>query len=180
MEDKVKIIMPKTQVKTIKWEDTEIKIINRIDLEKYNIIIEDIKTNVLFNEKIVNKYYFAKIRLNRVVLELCTNIDVDNMESEDLMSDEILYLLDNISNFAEVENCLDKLYYKYIIENAFGVLGDRMPSSQDIEKSMENIASTIQNLPEEKLELIAKSIAWNNAPALGHMAAPIEHSANKE
>ena len=32
----------------------------------------------------------------------------------------------------------------------------------------------IKNIPEEKLELIAKSIAWNQSPVLGNMIAPVQ------
>ena len=40
---------------------------------------------------------------------------------------------------------------------------------------MKNLSETIDNLPEDKLELISKSIVWNNMPALGQQVAPAEH-----
>ena len=48
-------------------------------------------------------------------------------------------------------------------------------SGEEIETSVENISKMIENLPKDKLELISKSIVWNQMPALGAIAAPAKH-----
>ena len=45
---------------------------------------------------------------------------------------------------------------------------------------MNKLAETIENLPEDKLELIGKSIVWNNMPALGQQILPAEHKSTTE
>ena len=40
---------------------------------------------------------------------------------------------------------------------------------------MKKLSETIEKLPEDKLELISKSIVWNNMPVLGNQIAPAEH-----
>ena len=50
-----------------------------------------------------------------------------------------------------------------------------MPTAKELEESMDKILKTINELPTDKLELISKSIVWNQMPALGAIAAPAKH-----
>ena len=60
------------------------------------------------------------------------------------------------------------------MENCFTIVANRMPSAEEMEKSVKSLIEMIKNIPEDKLELIAKSIAWNQSPVLGNMIAPVQ------
>lgn len=111
------------------------------------------------------------------VLELCSNIDMENIESSILLDIEVFNVLaQNISNFNILYDILKSELQNYTVKMGFGMVADSMPSSEDMEKSMEVISKTVENIPQDKLELIAKSIAWNQSPALGGLVAPVEHT----
>lgn len=181
MANKVKLEIPKMKTKTIEFLGKNVKINDHISMENYSIIANDIRNNVLYNDEVTDKYALLVIRTYKDILDLCTNINTEDMTADELASDEIWNLLiDNIENFHDIEEWLDKEYDKFILENSLGVLGNKMPSSAEMEKSMDSIAKTINELPEDKLELLAKSIVWNNAPALGQQIAPAEHKAEQK
>lgn len=176
MGRKVKIILPKFDVKEVEFCDKNVKINTHITLENYETILEDIKSTILYNNEAADKYGLLHLRYIKDILDLCTNIDTSSLEGEDLSSQLFVDLLcDNIDNYYGVQEWIEKEYNRWMIENCFGVLGNKLPSSSDMEKSMKNIAETIENLPEDKLELISKSIVWNNMPALGKQVAPATH-----
>ena len=70
---------------------------------------------------------------------------------------------------------LEKEYDKYIMENCFGIIAAKMPTAKELEESIDKISKTINELLTDKLELISKSIVWNQMPALGKLTAPAEH-----
>ena len=70
---------------------------------------------------------------------------------------------------------LEKEYDKWVIENCFGIIANKLPTAAEMEASMAKLSETIENLPDDKLELIGKSIVWNNLPALGQQIAPASH-----
>lgn len=181
MANKVKLEIPKMETKTIEFLGKNVKINDHISMENYSIIANDIRNNVLYNDEVTDKYALLIIRTYKDILDLCTNINTEDMTADELVSDEIWNLLiDNIGNFHDVEEWLNKEYDKFILENSLGALGNKMPSSAEMEKSMDSIAKTINELPEDKLELLAKSIVWNNAPALGQQIAPAEHKTEQK
>ena len=117
-----------------------------------------------------------KIRFIRDVLELCSNIDISELSGEDFNSTELEELVySNIDNAYEVKDYLEKEYDKYIMENCFGKIAAKMPTAKELEESMDKISKTINELPTDKLELISKSIVWNQMTALGKLTAPAEH-----
>lgn len=176
MGRKVKITLPKFDIKEIEFCDKNVKINTHITLENYEKILEDIKVTILYNNDVEDKYGLLHLRYIKDILDLCTNIDTSNLEGEDLNSHLFTDLLcSNIDNFFDIQVYLEKEYDKWMLENCFGILGNKLPSTKDMEKSMKNIAETIENLPEDKLELISKSIVWNNMPALGKQVAPATH-----
>lgn len=176
MGRKVKITLPELKVNEVKINDKKIKINAHITLENYEEIISDIKSVILYNSEVEDKYCLLRARYIKDLLEICTNIDTSDFESEDYNSCFFRDLFfDNIDNFIQVEMCIEKEYDKWVMENCFGIIANKMPSSQDMEKSMKSLAETIENLPEDKLELISKSIVWNNMPALGQQIAPAQH-----
>ena len=66
-------------------------------------------------------------------------------------------------------NKLDKkIYYNHSMYQG----GLRERTAKEMRESMDIIAETIDNLPEEKLNLISKSIVWNQMPTLGNKIAP--------
>lgn len=184
--EKIKIEIPKILKKNvIILFNKEIEIDTIITLEKYSQIVEDIRNVVLLNDEIVDKYMSLKIRYVKDVLDFCTNINTEEWTAEDInnfinMSD-FNSLTSEIVNFYEIFEVLKKEYEKNMLENCFGVLGRKMPSSEDMEKSMKIIRDTIDKIPEDKLEMIGKSIVWNNLPALGNQISPVSHiSEDKE
>lgn len=176
MEDKIKITIPSNEVKEVDFGTNKIKINSYITLEQSSIILEDLRDNILNNDEVKDKYLYLITRYVRNVLELCTNVDVEELDGEDLNSPALYTLFENIENFYFVEECVEKEYEKWILENTIGLLGNKMPSSEDMELSMNKLSETIDNLPKDKLELISKSIVWNNMPALGKVAAPATHN----
>ncbi len=176
MGRKVKIILPKYDIKEVEFCDKNVKVNAHITLGNYETILEDIKSTILYNNEVEDKYGLLHLRYIKDILDLCTNIDTSNLEGEDLSSQLFIDLLrDNIDNYRDVQECIEKEYDKWVMENCFGVLANKLPTTKDMEQSMKNIADTIENLPEDKLELISKSIVWNNMPALGKQVAPATH-----
>lgn len=181
MEEKVKITLKKRNKKTVEFNGVKVKVIPFISAENYDIILDDIKKNIFYNSKIENKCHMIDLRLYKDVLELCTNIDVEHINIEDLFREELSWFLnEHIENLGYVADYIKEEYKNYVMENCFGILGNKMPTTEDMEKSVENISKMIENLPQDKLELIGKSIVWNNSPALGKAVAPAEHIKTNE
>ena len=176
MLKKIKISIPKIEQKEVEICGVKVKIDSKISLEKYGKISEDIKNLILYNSEVVDKYAMLRVRFRRDVLELCSNIDISKLSGEDFNSTELEELVySNIDNAYEVKDYLEKEYDKYIMENCFGIIAAKMPTAKELEESMDKISKTINELPTDKLELISKSIVWNQMPALGKLTAPAEH-----
>ena len=176
MGRRIKITLPENTQQEVKVGEKIVKIDSYISLEKCDTIISDIKSTVLYNSEIENKFALIYPRYIKDVLDLCTNIDTAELGGEDLNSPVLEELLKtNLINFERIYECIKKEYDKWVMENCFGILVHKLPSVEDMEKSMKNLSETINNLPEDKLELISKSIVWNNMPALGQQVAPAEH-----
>lgn len=176
MEEKVKIKLNKSKKKEAELNGIKIKVDTLISIENYETILNDIKANVFYNIEITDKVHVLDLRLIRDTLELCSNVDVESLDSEDLFSGELRdFLMENIDNFWTVSDNILKEYDRYVIENCFGILANKMPSAADMEKSVEHITKMVEELPQDKLELIGKSIVWNNAPAVGGLVAPAQH-----
>ena len=176
MSKKIKISIPKIEQKEVQVCGVKVKIDTIISLEKYEKISEDIKNIILYNPEVSDKFAMLRVRFIRDVLELCSNIDISKLSGEDFNSTELEDLVySNIDNAYEIKDYLEKEYDKYIMENCFGIIAAKMPTAKEIETSVENISKMIENLPKDKLELISKSIVWNQMPALGAIAAPAKH-----
>ena len=176
MLKKIKISIPKIEQKEVEICGVKVKIDSKISLEKYGKISEDIKNLILYNSEVVDKYAMLRVRFIRDVLELCSNIDISKLSGEDFNSTELEDLVySNIDNAYEIKDYLEKEYDKYIMENCFGIIAAKMPTAKELEESMDKISKTINELPTDKLELISKSIVWNQMPALGKLTAPAEH-----
>lgn len=174
--EKVDIKLSKSKKNTVKIGDVDIKVDKYIPLKKYEIILEDIKTNVFYDSEVQNKAHMTDLRFVRDVVELCTNINIDNLKGEDFMCPELCEALaEGIENYYDIRDYINKEYDRFIMENCFGVLANKLPTTTDMEASMDRLSETINNLPSDKLELIAKGIVWNNMPALGNVAAPAGH-----
>lgn len=173
---KIKIELPKIEAKEVEFCGKKVTIESRVSLENYEKILADIKINVLQNKEIEDKVMLIQLRCRQQIIDLCTNIKSENLSAEDLNSHEIECLLfKNIENYYNIIETVMKEYDRWIFENSFNVLGNSMPSSEDMEKSMKMLSETIEKLPSDKLEMIAKSIVWNKAPALGNAISPAEH-----
>lgn len=175
MPRRIKINFEEENKKEIEIDNKKVIFDKWISLEKYETISNDIKNNILYNKEIEDKYIFMKVRFMRDVLDLCTNIDISNISIDILYSEYIYNLLsNNISNFKDILQCLEKEYDRFTYQEYFNILGGKFPSMKDLNNTFENISNKIKELPTEKLELIAKSIVWNNSPALGKNLAPIQ------
>lgn len=176
MSKKIKISVPKIEQKEVEVCGEKVKIDTLISLEKYGKISEDIKNIVLYNPEVSDKFAMLRVRFVRDVLDLCSNIDISELDGEDFNSTELEDLVySNIDNAYEIKDYLEKEYEKYVMENCFGIIAAKMPTAKELETSMDKISKTINELPTDKLELIGKSIVWNQMPALGKLAAPAEH-----
>lgn len=176
MSKKIKISVPKIGQKEVEVCGKKVKIDTLISLEKYGKISEDIKNIVLYNPEVSDKFAMLRVRFVRDVLDLCSNIDISELDGEDFNSTELEDLVySNIDNAYEIKDYLEKEYEKYVMENCFGIIAAKMPTAKELETSMDKISKTINELPTDKLELIGKSIVWNQMPALGKVAAPAEH-----
>ena len=181
MSKKIKISIPKIEQKEVEICGVKVKIDSKISLEKYGKISEDIKNLILYNSEVVDKYAMLRVRFIRDVLELCSNIDISKLSGEDFNSTELEDLVySNIDNAYEIKDYLEKEYDKYIMENCFGIIAAKMPTAKELEESMDKISKTINELPTDKLELISKSIVWNQMPALGKWTEPAEYQVMAE
>ncbi len=180
MEEKVKIEFKVEEPKEVKFCGVMVKVKN-ISLEDYSTILEDLKENVFYNNNLEDKYYALQLRFRKNIVSLCTNIDTENLSAEDYNRDELWQLLfDNIDNYIEVDNSIEAEYKKSVLESCFGIIAKKVPSAKSMEKSMDKLVESINNIDSEKLELVAKSIVWNQMPALGKTIAPAEHITETE
>lgn len=170
--DKVKIEIPKAEIKKVKFGDQDIEIKSKISIEDYSEISEEVRKEILQND-MTDKYLMLNLTYIKLVLEACTNIDTKSLSAEELNSTELYsFLEENIDNFYKMKLYLQKEYEKSIMEDCFGIVANKMPNAKEMRESMDIIAETIDNLPEEKLNLISKSIVWNQMPTLGNKIAP--------
>ena len=177
MEEKVKIEFKVKEPKEVEFCGTKVKIKN-ISLEDYSTILEDLKENIFYNNNLEDKYYVLQLRFIKNIVSLCTNIDTESLNAEDYGRDELGELLfDNIDNYIEVDNAIRAEYKKSVLENCFGIIAKKVPSAKSMEKSMNKIVESINNIDPERLDLVAKSIVWSQMPALGKTIAPAEHVA---
>ena len=175
MEEKVKIEFKVEEPKEIDFCGVKVKVRN-ISLEDYSTILEDLKENIFDNSNLEDKHYALQLRFAKNVISLCTNIDTESLNAEDYGRDELLSLLyDNIDNYIKIKNSVEVEYEKSVLEGCFGIIAKKVPSAKSMEKSMDKIVESINNIDPEKLELVAKSIVWNQMPALGKTIAPAEH-----
>ena len=180
MEEKVKIEFKIEEPREIEFCGAKVKVKN-ISLEDYSTILEDLKENVFYNNNLEDKCYALHLRFIKNIVTLCTNIDTESLSAEDYGRDELLSLLyDNIDNYIEVDNSIEAEYKKSVLESCFGIIAKKVPSAKSMEKSMDKIVESINNIDPEKLELVAKSIVWNQMPALGKTIAPAEHITETE
>lgn len=175
MEEKVKIEFKVEEPKEVEFCGAKVKVKN-ISLEDYSTILEDLKENVFYNNNLEDKCYALHLRFIKNIVTLCTNIDTENLSAEDYSRDELWALLfDNIDNYIEVDNSIEAEYKKSVLESCFGIIAKKVPSAKSMEKSMDKLVESINNIDSEKLELVAKSIVWNQMPTLGKTIAPAEH-----
>ena len=157
MEEKVKIEFKIEEPREVEFFGTKVKV-RDISLEDYSTILEDLKENIFYNSNLEDKHYALQLRFAKNVISLCTNIDTESLNAEDYGRDELLSLLyDNIDNYIKIKNSVEAEYEKSVLEGCFGII------------------ESINNIDPEKLELVAKSIVWNQMPALGKAIAPAEH-----
>ncbi len=180
MEEKVKIEFKVEEPKEVEFCGAKVKV-KKISLEDYSTILEDLKENIFYNNNLEDKNFALELRFRKNVVSLCTNIDTESLNAEDYDRDSLfLLLLNNIDNFSEVGNCIRNEYKKSVLESCFGIIAKKVPSAKSMEKSMDKLVESINNIDPEKLDLVAKSIVWNQMPTLGKTIAPAEHITETE
>lgn len=180
MEEKVKIEFKVEEPKEIDFCGVKVKVRN-ISLEDYGIILEDLKENIFYNNNLEDKYYALHLRFIKNVVTLCTNIDTESISAEDYGRDEFWRLLfDNIDNYIEIDNAIEAEYKKVVLENCFGIIAKKVPSAKSMEKSMNKLVEGINSIDSDKLDMVARSIVWNQMPALGKAIAPAEHISEEQ
>lgn len=171
MKEKIMKIIPDE----IEIDGIGIKVKEFIDFNTYVSILEDIKKNVFYNSDAEEKSVLMELRYIQDVIEKCTNLKDEIVEPEEFYNPYLKdFLSTNIDNFDEVFSRIEKEYDRYVMENCFTIVANRMPSAEEMEKSGQSLIEMIKEIPEDKLELIAKSIAWNQSPVLGNMIAPVQ------
>nr|DAQ36252.1 MAG TPA: hypothetical protein [Caudoviricetes sp.] len=174
MEEKVKIEFKIEEPREVEFCGTKVKV-RDISLEDYSTILEDLKENIFYNSNLEDKHYALKLRFKKNVISLCTNIDTESLNAEDYGRDEFFDLFLKVRNYERVFDSIKAEYEKSVLEGCFGIIAKKVPSAKSMEKSMDKIVESINNIDPEKLELVAKSIVWNQMPALGKTIAPAEH-----
>lgn len=180
MEEKVKIEFKVEEPKEIDFCGVKVKVRN-ISLEDYGTILEDLKENIFYNNNLEDKYYALRLRFIKNIVTLCTNIDTESLSAEDYGRNELWGLLfDNIDNYIEIDNSIEAEYKKVVLENCFGIIAKKVPSAKSMEKSMDKLVESINNIDSDKLDMVARSIVWNQMPALGKTIAPAEHVSGEQ
>lgn len=180
MEEKVKIEFKIEEPKEIDFCGVKVKVRN-ISLEDYSTILEDLKENIFYNNNLEDKYYALHLRFIKNIIALCTNIDTESLSVEDYGRNELWGLLsDNIDNYTEIDNAIEAEYKKVVLENCFGIIAKKVPSTKSMEKSMDKLVESINNIDSDKLDMVARSIVWNQMPALGKAIAPAEHVSEEQ
>ena len=180
MEEKVKIEFKVEEPKEIDFCGVKVKVRN-ISLEDYSTILEDLKENIFYNNNLEDKYYALHLRFIKNIVTLCTNIDTESISAEDYGRDELWRLLfDNIDNYIEIDKAIEAEYKKVVLENCFGIIAKKVPSAKSMEKSMNKLVEGINSIDSDKLDMVARSIVWNQMPALGKAIAPAEHISEEQ
>lgn len=180
MEEKVKIEFKVEEPKEIDFCGVKVKVRN-ISLEDYSTILEDLKENIFYNNNLEDKYYALHLRFIKNIIALCTNIDTESLSVEDYGRNELWGLLfDNIDNYTEINDAIEAEYKKVVLENCFGIIAKKVPSAKSMEKSMDKLVESINNIDSDKLDMVARSIVWNQMPALGKAIAPAEHVSEEQ
>lgn len=176
MEEKVKITLPSdNEEKKILFGGETITLKTKINLDIYSNILSDIMQSVWLNSKISDKSYATNLRLIKVVLDLCTNIDTSAMNVEDFTNSNIEELLDdNISNYWEIKKFINDEYETFRLYNCFGLLVKKVPSAKQLNNLLDKLPDVLNKIDTKNLENIAKSIVWNESPVLGKTLAPAE------
>lgn len=173
MDEKIQIKISGIKNENVDFNGQEIKIDERITLEKYEAIVRDIFETILNNDEVEYKYGIMNARYARDVVDLCTNIDISKLEPENFNSLELINLLtDNIENYYDCLEYIGKEYDRWVMEKSFGIVAKKVPTAKEIEKSVNKISKMIKDVPEDKLEMIAKGIVWDKMPSLGAELAP--------
>lgn len=180
MEEKVKIELNPIEMVECELNGIKVKVQKNISAEQYETILKDIKNVVFYDNEIEDKVSAFDIRFIRDVLDFCTNIDISTMTLDDFISIDIIdFLWINIGNYTYLLENVQKEYDKFVMENCFGVLAKKMPSAKDMQITFDKLGDTINNMDSDKLEMIAKSITWNQMPTLGQKIAPAIHEVKK-
>lgn len=177
MEDKVKIEFKVENPREVEFCGAVIKI-KELSIEDYEYILADVINTVIANEELENKMFYIELRTIKDIAELCTNIDVSDIDMNRFMlGKEISDLLfENMTvNIYDIIKSIKEEYELYHMKECFGILAKKTPSAKQMEKSVNNMVETINKIDTEKLEILGKSIAWSESPALGNIIAPIEH-----
>ena len=168
MEEKIKIkFVNKIEEVKVKLFNSEIKIKTVIPFEEIQTIQYDILENILHNSDIVDKYLMMKLRFRQDIIALCTNIDIEGMNEDDIMNLTLSNMLyENIVNLYDAEECINKIYEEWVFKNSLGLLVNATPSTEEMESVVNKLTELINGIPEEKLKMISDTIAWNSAPLL--------------
>lgn len=177
MEDKIKIEFKVENPKEVEFCGTVVKI-REMSVEDYEYILADIINTVMANEELENKMFYIELRAIRDIAELCTNIDVSDIEINRFISGGQIYSLlceNMVTDIKGIINNIKKEYELYHLKDCFGIIAKKVPNAKQMEKSVNNMVEAINTMDKDRLELLAKSIVWDKAPALGQMIAPAQH-----
>lgn len=182
-----------TKIKIDFKNDKGIKILK---YNKKNIMIQKIITNdiiiamgkslILLYDTFVDEekykityYSILKNVFRLLVLQYCTNIEIDGIQLDSLIIDNKLYnkIIKNIENIKYVENNIMSMIDKYIqydykkdiqltIMNCFKTLNDNLPNVKTLTKDLSGALESFSKMPNDKLSLFLNASKENFKPIL--------------
>lgn len=165
--DKIKIKLNNIENVSFEYNGEIVITKNYISLIDYEMIVNDIRNTIFNSESIINKISFIKLRFNRCVIELLTNIDVSDYKLDDYFICDIVDSLKYyIKNYDDCLNNIMKEYELFVNQINFEKMTTKIPSEDGMKSTIEEMGNLIKGIDTEKLTVLLKSVSFNKMPIM--------------